>query len=252
MNWCDKLASTPAVGFGLDPYVTSSGTLIDAFAPKLSSLVDGEKLRFTIDQSQPCSLTFTTEDGFQTAIDPAKISVSFVHRLTAKQVSGGPPRLEMLSFPRPYSELLPTVLKMLIEATTSLPSPKTRGLHRIGIVAVTGVSEEEAPPGIIRFLDYMRDPWDKVFGTYSFSIAAEVGSTSAWRDRCVHILAKGDGKDALLNLSFDWQRTFAKPRPINPKTLEEIASEAEIAALAYFEELAEGNRFDANLDRQAQ
>jgi hypothetical protein len=252
MSWCDKLASTPAVGFGLNPNIVSSGALLDAFSPKLSPLITDEKARFSIDQTGPHGLTFTTEDGFQTAIDANKIAVTFVHRLSAKQVSGGPPQLELLSLTRPYTELLPMVCTKLIEDTLTIPNSRTRSVHRVGIVTTTAIAEEEAPPGIIRFLDYMRDPWGTIFPAFSFNFTSELDSTPHRRDVCNHTVIRASGLGALLNMSFDWQRSFMQPRPMSQSTLEEIVLEAEEAALAYFEELAQGNRFDVDLNSKVE
>ena len=47
-----------------------------------------------------------------------------------------------------------------------------------------------------------------------------------------------------LPYTFDWQRTFKAARPLNEKTLHNDIAGSQKAALAYFEELAEGNIFD--------
>jgi hypothetical protein len=246
LSWCDKLASTPVAGFTLEPHFASCGAVADAFAPILDSLAEGERQHFSLDQCQNFSFGYTSEDGFQTAVEPAKIAVSFIHRLKYKAVGGGPPTVEMLSRARPFTELLPVVLDKLIQAALVLPGPKERTTNRIGIVSVTGVDENDAPPGIRRFIDYMSKPWGGNTSSYTFNIASTLASTSNWSDRCIHTLAKGEGADALLNISIDWQRTFVTGRSLNEKSLSEVAGEAKKAALSYFEDLAEGSRFDVD------
>jgi hypothetical protein len=152
VSWCDKLASTPSIGFKIDPYYTSGDSIIDAIRPILDRLVDGDRVLFTVNRHESFAFSFTTEDGFQHGIEPIKAFVDFHHRLKAKPVSGGPPIMEMLSKPLPYTDLLPEVAKRLAEMTLLIPGAKQRKINRVGIVSATRVVEDEVPPGIARFM----------------------------------------------------------------------------------------------------
>lgn len=79
---------------------------------------------------------------------------------------------------------------------------------------------------------------------FSIQIAASVGKGQGYTDRCVHTLLRTEDPQELLTIMFDYQRTFSSGRPITAASLKEITASTERASLRYFEELAEGNRFD--------
>lgn len=247
MSWCDKLASTPSVGFRLDYQFMSGGAILDAFAPMLAKLADGEKQKFNIERLEASVAAYTTEDGFHYAVEPSKIHVAFRHSLKAKPISGGPPVMEMISRPLPFSELVPEVSEKLIEATSLLPGIKNRKVTRVGIVAATQVANEDLPPGIARFIKYVGRPWKGRVDAYSFQIVGALGEAPGWTDRCVHTLNRPEDAEQLVTLNFDWQRSFTTGRSTSRDSLEEIVSSAEKASSKYFEELAEGNQFDEDL-----
>jgi hypothetical protein len=167
LGWCDKLASTPAVGFTLDWRFATSNAIFQAFSPILDKLVENNKQTFTMERQEVFNVTFTTNDGFQYAIEPSKIAVTFHHRLKVKQISGGPPTMELLSSPLPFSQLLPDVESKLIEAALLLPGANTSTVTRIGIVSTTFVAEDEVPPGIEpedrEQLPTLRFDWQRTF-----------------------------------------------------------------------------------------
>lgn len=252
MSWCDKLASTPIVGFQLDWHFAPSAAVLEAFSPILDRFVTGNKPRFSVDRQEAFVLIFMTEDGFQYSVDPSKISIGFFHRMKVRHISGGPPTMEMLSKPMPFTELLPEVSDKLIEAALLLPNSNKREINRVGIMAVTVVDLDEAPPGIIRFVDYMRRPWNGSAEYFNIQISADLGATSHWSDRCVHHLVRTEGQDQpLVTLQFDWQRKFTSGRPITRDSLKEIFTSAHKGALTYFEDLAEGSQFDEQLIRNS-
>lgn len=193
------------------------------------------------------AIGFDTNDGFQYGIETSRVHVGFVHKVKFKTVSAGPPIMEMLSQPLPYTELLSKVSDRCIEMTMLLPGVKTRKLHRIGIISTTTVDDASFPPGIARLIDYIGRPWSGILDNYSIQITSEVGNSANWRDRCIHILSKPEDEDQLPTLKFDWQRTFNTGRPLLKDTLTELVEKARKAALAYFEDLAEGSRFDEDI-----
>jgi hypothetical protein len=156
--------------------------------------------------------------------------------------------MEMLSQPMPYTTLLPIVSKMLAKATLMIPDNKSRKVTRVGVVSTTTVHVNEAPPGIGRFIEAVGRPWKGYVDNFSFQIIAVVGNDAKWTDRCIHTLVKPENSDGLLNLVFDWQRTFSSRQTISENALEGILSRAEKDALQYFEDVAEGSRFDADLN----
>lgn len=247
MSWCDKLASTPSVGLRFDTHYSPSSSILAALAPLLDSWIDGDKQRFTVDKNDAFALEVSSEDGFQYGFEPSRLYVEFKHRLKLKAVSGGPPVVEMLSRPRPYTELLPEVSRRVIHSTFLVMPNKSRPIHRIGIVSSTTVAEDEAPPGITRFIKYAARPWQGLVDSYSFQVGSQLGKTSEWSDGCMHNILKSEDGEGLITIKFDWQRTFSKAKPATESSLKGALDSAQCVALEYFEDLAEGNRFDADL-----
>jgi hypothetical protein len=249
LTWCDKLASTPAAGFGLEPYLMPSSSIQAALAPLLNKLVDGDQIQFTLNRSSPFGFDFTTNDGFNYGIDHQKVFVEFTHQMKIKPKSAGPPIAELTSTPLPFSTLLPEILRRLIEATLRLPGIGNRKVKWVGIVSTTALDESVMPPGIARLIKYIGRPWQGKLQTYHIEIASELRRDSGSFDKCIHILRKVDNPDQLPFIRFDWQRWFDPGRAAHADTLPELLGEAEKPAMAYFEELAEGNRFDEDILR---
>lgn len=249
MSWCDKLASTPTVGFAFDAHTAPSATLLAALAPVFDKWVDGDKLEFTVDGLEPYAATITSNSGFRYSVNHSQLSVEFIHRLKMRPTSAGPPVAELTSTPMPFTTLLPDVSTRLIEATMLLPEVKTRKLLRVGVVSSTGVDEDLMPPGILRFINYIGRPWQGSVGSYNIQISTELGKSSGRTDKCVHFLVKTDNPDQLPLIKFDWQRWFDPGRAIHPDSLTEILRDAIASAMAYLEDLAEGSRFDENILR---
>lgn len=247
MSWCDKLASTPAVGFRLNQHFVPGDVVLAALAPLLDRWVAGERQLFTAERNAPFSVQLSTDDGYDYGIDSSKIHVTFKHRMRAKAVSGGPPVVEMLSRALPFTELLTEASGRLAEVTLLIPGNKERTLYRVGVVASTSVATDEVPPGIARFIEYIGRPWKGTIDSFECRIVAEIDKASGWSDRCIHQLNKPEDPEELLTLTFDWQRTFTSNRPITPDSLKDVLSHAEKDSSKYFESLAEGSRFDENL-----
>ena len=53
MSWCDKLASTASVGFRLSYHFASAEAVIQALSPILDKLVEGERMRFAMNEGDP-------------------------------------------------------------------------------------------------------------------------------------------------------------------------------------------------------
>ena len=251
MSWCNKLASTPSVGLKFDYHFAPSTDILDVLAPILDKLVEGDKTKFVINRQDPFAIEFTTEDGFHYGVDPSRVWIDFQHRLRVKPTSGGPPVAELLSRPAPFSELLPDVSKRLIDASDRIVAISPRKLTRVGVVASTSVADDELPPGMARFIQYIGRPWHGFVEQYSFQITADLGKSDDWFDRCTHIVIKSEDPEQLLTLRFDWHRTFVSGRAATHESLKEALDQAAVASMAYFEDLAEGNRFDEELIRSA-
>lgn len=251
MSWCDRLASVPAAGFGMDAHFASADAIYDSLSTILDPLYHGNRSRFSINApQQPFEVSISTEEGFLYAVDPTKVSINFRHRMKAMPVSGGPPVMEMLSKAAPYTRLLPEVLRRLVDTTLLLPSPKERTVKRVGIVSTTAVAEGDLPPGIKRFIEYVGRPWNGEMEHYTLMINAHIGVGSGWKDRCIHTVTKSEDEEELMTLNFDWQRIYTSGSPLRRDVLIKITEEAERAALRYLEDLAEGRRFDEKLIRE--
>jgi hypothetical protein len=71
-----------------------------------------------------------------------------------------------------------------------------------------------------------------------------ISETSESIERCIHTLTKPEEKDQLMTLQFDWQRSYQTGWQNTKENLERLVEGGTKDALRYFEELAEGNRFD--------
>jgi hypothetical protein len=251
MSWCDKLASTPSVGFKFDYHFVPSSEVLDVIVPIVDKLVDGDKIKFTINRQDAFAIEFTTEEGFHYGFEPSRIWIDFQHRMKVKAVSGGPPIAELLSRPAPFSELLVEISRRLVEAADLVLKIHPRKLTRAGVVAGTFVAQDELPPGMKRFIDYMARPWHGDLEQYSIQVTAELERNEKWFDRCIHHLIKSEDPEQLLNLRFDWYRSFVEDQEATRDSLQLALDQSAAASLSYFEDLAEGNRFDEELIRSA-
>jgi hypothetical protein len=247
LSWCDKLAATPAVGLKLSARYVSGSSLLDALSPLFDTWFEGGKPKFSLERAEAFAIEATSESGFKYVVEPTRLYVDFHHRLRVKPVSGGPPIVELLSKPLPYTTLLPEVCSRVINATELVVGKETRLLEKIGVVTTATVSEEEMPPGIRRFINYVAKPWGHFLNYYQISVSAELDRNENWHDKCVHEIVKPEDPEALVTVKFDWQREFHQPKAINIASLKSLLASAQDCALNYFEELAEGNRFDVEL-----
>ena len=251
MNWCDKLASTPSVGFRFDHHFAPRAELLEVLNPILDPLVDKDKARFNIAQlADPFAVQFSTDGGFDYGVEPARVWINFKHQLKIKPVSGGRPGFEITSSAAPFSELLPELKTRLVNVARYLLEIKPiRKLIRVAIVTTTTVAEGDFPPGITRLREYLARPWPGGIGNCQFRITSELEKTKDSVDHCIHTLVMPDDPDQLPTLSFDWYRVFSDPPLASAELIKKEMDRAEIAATKYFEELAEGNRFDEELIR---
>ncbi len=250
MSWCDKLASTPAAGFKLDWHFASASGITEAMAPILDQLVVDNRPRFSVSTVDQFNASIASEDGFTYGMDPSGINVVFQHRMKAKAVSAGPPVMELVSRPMPFTQLLPDVFDRLVRATLLLPNPnKIRRISRVGIVSTTIVAQDELPPGIAMYVRYMSRPWMSRSESFHFQITSALATDKklASTDYCTHVVAKQDGPDNLVVLNFDWYRVFDVKRAINEASLQDILRKAKVSALEYFESLGEGSQFDEHI-----
>ena len=247
MSWCDKLASTPTVGVKLSPFVTSGDALFDALSPVINNYVVDGKLTINVERHDTTSIAFNTDVGLRYGVDHSSVSIAFNHRLKANPVSGGLPELQMLSTPAPYTHLLPNVSEKLVEAAILLPKFGSRSITRFGIVSSTAVSEDDLPPGVRRFVEYFSRPWAEKIDNYSFLVVANVAEGDGWTDSCIHNIVKPEDQSALLTINFDYGRKFDDEKIATEDRLRSISRDVRKDALSYFEEMAEGSRFDERI-----
>jgi hypothetical protein len=243
ISWCDRLAATPTIGFQLTPHF-DMGSLVENWSTIMDQLVDQfRNPTFVINEGQ--NFSFTTKDGFVYSSDQTRVVVAFIHRMRAVPVSGGPPIMEMLSRPLPYTQLLPEVTERMIEAALLLPRISDRKVYQVGVVATTRVDLKDVPPGIGKFVDYLKRPWgEKELSSFNFELTSDVDETEHWIDRCQHKIVRLENPEELPSLSFDFHRQFKSGQATSASHMRTLTSKCAEAALAYFERLAEGDMFD--------
>jgi len=245
MSWCDKLASTPGVGFLLSPHFFSADTLVESLSPILDQWVDGlDRPTFTVNQHASFNVSLTTKDGFTYGFDHNRVHVAFNHRIRAKPVSGGPPVMEMLSVPKPYTALLDEACERLIEATSLLPHIQGRKIMGAGIITTTAAAAEDIPPGVAWFVDYMTKPWGRELESFNINVLSVLSDSDVLTDKCLHTAVKTDDSEKLLTIVFDFHRRLKVGNQVSHDNLSSLLHHCRDDALKYFEELAEGNRFD--------
>jgi hypothetical protein len=248
-SWCDKLASTPAVGIKLDKLFAPSTLFLDAMTPVTSKWVEHDKPTFNIDLQDSFRVTIGGFDGFTYSYLPDALAVEFQHKIRLKGQSGGPPVAQMLSTPLPYTELLEHVWSRLEEAARLVTADQDRKLVRLGIVSNTLVSEEDAPPGVLRFIEYFSRPWVEMpYFNVQVTGILPLAKGANFTDRCIHMFSKAEDDDQnLLNIRLDYQRTFNPERNFSISSLSGLVQEVKKSALAYFEDVGQGERFDESL-----
>ncbi len=251
MSWCDKLASRPTVGILFNKHFRPSTTLIEKLTPVLDGLAGNVSDKFSIAKQDTFGVALTTENGFHYTVDPTRVAVEFQHRLKLKPVSGAVPTVEMLSSAEPYTKMLQEVSSRAL-AAADLLIDSNRTLERIGIVCNTVVSEEDAPPGILRYIDHCRQPWAGRADHYTFNVVAVVDERDDWDDKCIMVFNKPESDDEeLLTITFDYQRKFKEKKHFKDvQALKPIITAVQNEALAYFELLAIGDMFDEPHDDQ--
>ena len=247
MSWCDKLASTPAIGLRFEPRIVPAELVLRTWAPMLRRFVKDDTPTFTVDTQDSFGVELTTEEGFKYGSDMLRTHVTFQHRLRAKPVSGGPPTMELLSTPAPYTELLDEVSARLVEATLLMPESGTQMITRIGVVSSTQVALDEVPPGIVSFIEYLARPWRAGLDNLQVQLSAKLGEKPGWKDRCIHTVIKPEDEESLFTLQFDWQREFSPSRATHADTLADLIDQAKKSALSYYEQIAIGSLFDEEL-----
>ena len=254
MTWCDKLASTPVVGLRFGLVHKSSNTILDQLRPLFDSWVDGRQPKFSIEKQSAFGLVFITDNGFRYTVDPGSVVVEFHHRWRLKPRSGSLPVAELLSQARPYSELLEEAVERLLHAVELINGPGARPMHRLGIVTDTKVVASDAPPGVRRLIAYVGRPWGGNMPYYSFDIAGTLGRSADHDDRCIHSVGMDElesNPDGLVTVRFDWQRHYTIARPLAIEAIRKQVAAGKKAALEYFEDVAEGSRFDEDILRKS-
>ena len=246
MSWCDKLASRPTVGLMFNKHFRPSTTLIEKLAPVLDGLAGNISDQFSIAKQDTFLVALTTENGFHYTVYAARVAVEFQHRLKLKPVSADVPTVEMLSKAEPYTTMLQEVSNRAL-AAAALLIDSTRTLERIGVVSSTVVSEADAPPGLLRYINHCCRPWAGLVENYHFQVIATVNEQEQWDDRCILIFSKPETDDeALLTITFDYQRKFKEKKHVkgDVSSLKPILLSVQESALSYFESLAIGDMFE--------
>jgi hypothetical protein len=189
-----------------------------------------------------------TDTGFVYAATFEVLSVEFKHRMKLRSKSAGLPVAEMTSQARPYTELLTQVTDRFLSALELITSGKNRKLLRLGVVTTTVVDDEAAPPGVRRLLEYCARPWKASLESYNLQLTAPLGTptkTAGYEDRCIHTITKSElDEDNLITVRLDYQRTFDDEKNLSMSSIKGLLNSAKQSALDYFEDIAQGDRFD--------
>jgi hypothetical protein len=87
-------------------------------------------------------------------------------------------------------------------------------------------------------------PWGGIIDACNLVITGNLGETTVGTERCIHTIVLPEDREQLLTIQFEWQRKFKTARQISKSNLEEALEDGQKSALKYFEDLAEGSRFD--------
>lgn len=243
-TWCNKLASTPSVGIRFDPSYIPSEQILRSHSPILDRATDGEKPLFSIEALTPFGLTFNTEEGYKYILDQSRITIQYNHRVRFKPITGGPPVMELLSRPMPFTELLSISIDKIIESNRLIKELRTRSITKIGIVSTTLVDLDEVPPGIKSLIDHLARPWDGKLSECNVRITTRLREDDRWSDVCHHHLIIPQDRTELTTIVLDWQRSYSKPHQSDDRGMRKLFDDGVKSALDYFEEVAEGVRFD--------
>jgi hypothetical protein len=248
MLWCDKLASTPAVGFQIDPYFAGADNIMEALSPMIASWGGTQQQpNFAMSSPSMGRLEISRNEGNNYTIDPTTVAVTFQHKMRHRWASGGLPYSELISKPAIYSDLVKNVMDELIEVALLLPDRKQRSVQRFGLVSTTVVLIEDVPPGVLKFIDHFTRPWKgNVTGFKVNELIGILKEDDDVLERCIHTITKNETEDQLLTLHFDWQRYFKKSVPIEEESLLKACKNAKTSAFEYLESLAVGDIFDAS------
>jgi hypothetical protein len=242
------LASTPGIGVKLDKLFVPVSVLLEPLAPLVSTWVEKDKdqVAFSVDQQDVFTCVLTTFDGYQYILGQESFVIEFRHRLRFQPQSAGPPVAELLSKPAPYSELLEASEVRLLEMLRLSTAGQSRRLLRIGVISTTVVAEDEAPPGVTRFLKYAAKPWDATPEAFNLNltVALPKSKETVSGDRCIHSFTKAEDGDGLITIRLDWQRQFDGDKKLSMSTLPDLLKTAKKDAMSYFEDVGEGARFD--------
>ena len=244
MNWCDKLGSTPAMGYQLDWHTLPSDILLNALSPLVDTMVSGDEQKFSIDLKDALKLTFTSHEGFQFGLEPARVFVQFNHRAAFRIGSGGIPNFVLNSKPAPYTELLDEVQRHLLNTMETVNRLKVRRLAGIGVVTSTVVDQHDLPPGIKKLLMHVSKPWEGRLETLTFQAQTVVSEDEEFSYRCTHTVIKKLRDDDPIEVIFDYQRVYKKPQEVDASRIRTATDSVKKLALDYFEQLAQGDRFD--------
>jgi hypothetical protein len=242
-GWCDKLASTPTVGFRLSPRFRPASNLLEHIGRILDDQVKVAgatvKPTFTIERLDQFDLSILLRNGFRLGLSPTNISVTFIHGIEMKPRSGELPTIDFLTEAQPYTTILPGVCEQLLDLTLLLPETGKRRIATFGVVSTTLVNESEMPPGLLRLIERVLEPWGQS-EAYSLQITSKVGEAEEYYDRCIHTLTRAEDKETVPTINLDWQRIFRNPRPVTKNIMRDIVAIGTADALTYFERLGEG------------
>lgn len=248
MSWCDKLASTPTVGIFLEANFTPAAAILNSLSDKLTSytLEDGDD--FSVVTDDAFKLDIQLQRGFALHFEPTAANVTFRHRMKFRQTSAALPIAELISKPDPYTHLLGEAANLLFDVAVLLPGANKRKVTQVGVVSTTHVDLKDAPPGFVKFADYVSRPFPKGLQAFNTSLTVVTSEDGKGLDRCIQTFVRRQG-DELCTIALDYQRHFNDPFYLRAGRLSQEFDSVRTSALRYMEDLAVGDMFDVDSAR---
>jgi len=246
LSWCDKLASTPSMGIQLTSDFLPAEQILASLNSILNEHVDEDRGTFDVETIEPFRLIFNTDSGFRYSFDQKSAAITFNHRIRAQAASAGPPIMELISKAAPYTELLNQVKERLARAVALLPNINSRHISRVGIVSVTQVDLEDAPPGIRSLFEVLGKPLGGTVDSFNCAITTVLNKDYNYIDRCIHTFVLPEPPKKMVTVQLDWQRLFNTSQSASAKSTRQVMDAAQGEALAYFEKVAEGGLSDVD------
>jgi len=240
MHWFDAVVAVPSIGIRFEPWVKPGADILRDLTSTLTAW--SRHTDVDVQSETLLELSIRRSDGFQVKIDTRNVVVQFSYQPSLGPAGDMLPSLSYQTERKRYSDLLETCSTLMSQVLDNLDARKRSPLTRIGVVMDCGLTRDEEPPGLKRFLGDSVAPWDQDRPLIMKAhVAAELvrNSEAQTVDQCHHIVDYSF-EQADVNLRLDWQRRFEPPQTKTRKLLKHSMAETCKGAVAYFNQFGEG------------